>query len=70
MWFIGFFRNVINSLNGLFSFITQPLGEQFPELQQFSILGNASILNLLSISLVAFLGVLLVFHVIRLFIGG
>lgn len=67
---IGFFRGLFGSLTGLIEFVTVPLGEQFPELANIEIIGGTSIISLLGVGLVATLGVLLVIHLIRLFIGG
>lgn len=67
---IGFFQDLFSSLSGLVTFVTKPLGEQFPEVSNIAIIGDSSIISLLGVGLVATLGVLLVIHLIRLFIGG
>lgn len=66
---IGFFRGLFSSLSGLINFVVTPLGEQFEgvTMEPFA---SASIMNLLGVGLVGTLGVLLVIHLIRLFIGG
>lgn len=66
---IGFFQNVINSLGGLLDFISKPLGELNSNIN-FEPFASASIMGLLGAGLVGTLGVLLVIHLIRLFIGG
>lgn len=66
---IGFFRDLLNSFSGLFNMVTTPLGEQFPEItvEPFK---SSTMIGLLGVGIVATLGVLLVIHLIRLFIGG
>ena len=66
---IGFFQNVLNSLGGLLDFISKPLGELNTNIN-FEPFASTSIMNLLGVGLVGTLGVLLVIHLIRLFIGG
>lgn len=66
---IGFFQNVINSLGGLMEFISKPLGELNNNIN-FEPFASMSIMGLLGAGLVGTLGVLLVIHLIRLFIGG
>lgn len=67
---IGFFQGLMSSLGGLVRFITVPLGEQFEEISSIPVIGESSILSLLGVGLVGTLGVLLVVHLVRLFIGG
>lgn len=66
---IGFFRDVLSNLGTLVEFISTPLGKQFPEIT-IEPFASSSIMSLLGVSLVATLGILLVAHLIRLFIGG
>lgn len=67
---IGFFQGLFSSMSGLIYFINTPLGEQFEQLKSIPVIGEASIVSLLGVGLVATLGVLLVIHLVRLFIGG
>lgn len=69
MQVIGFFGNLFGQIGALWEFISKPLGELNSDIviEPFA---SISILNLLSVSLVATLGVLLAIHLVRLFIGG
>ena len=66
---IGFFKGLFSSLSGLVNFVVTPLGQQFEgiTIEPFA---SASIMDLLGVGLVGTLGVLLVIHLVRLFIGG
>lgn len=66
---IGFFQNVFNSLGGLLDFVSKPLGELNSDIT-IEPFASSSIMSLLGVGLVGTLGVLLVVHLIRLFIGG
>lgn len=70
MEFIGFFQNVFTSIVGLVQFVSTPLGELTDGAITIEPFASASIMNLLSVSLIGTLGVLLAFHLVRLFIGG
>lgn len=69
MQVIGFFGNLFAQIGALWEFVSTPLGEinSNINLEPFA---SASIMQLLSVSLLGTLGVLLVAHLIRLFIGG
>lgn len=67
--FIGFFRNLFDNFTGLYSFVTTPL-KDVVGVTNIPIIGDLSILGLLGIGVVGFLGGVLAFHLIRLFIGG
>ena len=66
---IGFFQNVFNSLGGLLDFVSKPLGELNRDIT-IEPFASTSIMGLFGIGLVGTLGILLAFHIIRLFIGG
>lgn len=67
MLVIGFFRDLFTSLGGLIAFVTEP-NEALSNL--FGT--ETNILSLLSLGLVAFLGIVLVLHIAHLInvIGG
>lgn len=65
---IGFFRNVFDTIPQLIAYISTPLGELLSV--DIPFINELSIIQLLGVSLVGFLGVMLSIHVIRLFIGG
>lgn len=66
---IGFFRSTLENITGLINFVMLPLGELNSDIN-FEPFASMSIMQLLGSSLVATLGVLLVIHLVRLFIGG
>lgn len=66
---IGFFQNLISNLGSLVDFVTKPLSELNPSITMEPF-ASLSIMALLGSSLVATLGILLAFHLIRLFVGG
>lgn len=67
MQVIGFFGNVLEQVGALWLFVSTPLGELNSSitLEPFK---SASILTLLSVSLVSFLITMLVVHIIKLFL--
>lgn len=66
---IGFFANLFSQFGGLWHYVTTPLGQINTDitLEPFA---SISIMSLMSVSLVAVLGVLLAIHIVRLFVGG
>lgn len=67
---IGFFKNFFDNFSSLYTFVTTPLKELVGGLDNIPVIGDASIMGLLGVGLIGFLGGVLVFHLIRLFIGG
>lgn len=66
---INFFSNLFEQFGNLWRYVSTPLSQLNSDitLEPFA---SASIMNLLSVSLVGVLGVLLAVHIIRLFVGG
>ena len=69
MQVIGFFGNLLEQFGALWEFVSKPLGELNKNIT-IEPFASASIMSLLSVSLLGTLGVLLTIHLIRLFIGG
>lgn len=69
MLVIGFFHDLLINIGGLIEFVSIPLGELNNDIT-IEPFASMSIMSLLGSGLVATLLFLLVFHLIRLIIGG
>lgn len=67
---IGFFNNVFNQFGNLVAFVSSPINSQMPDTFQLDVIGNFSIIEMFSVSLLATISFFLVAHLIRLVIGG